>query len=181
MHPAAYKHKLVHHDDPKCKAGFYGVNCRQTCSGNCVDRQPCGRVRGHCRNGCTDSWSGLRCDYTVPSLQTSTSQTPGSELPSYVLYVALTVTSVIILGAGVSVLVCCMRKKQRRRLSSTNWDKNERSENDKIFNIDNEIYDSIYEQPIEQDSERPPSYRSVDHAYEEMKPDPVNDYIEITE
>ncbi|XP_062597887.1 uncharacterized protein LOC134259306 [Saccostrea cucullata] len=101
--------------DKECKAGFYGVNCRKTCSGNCLDREPCGRFRGHCRNGCTDGWSGNLCDYAVPPSPTNTPQTTGSELPSYVLYVALTVTSVIILGAGVSVLVYCVRKKTRKK------------------------------------------------------------------
>lgn len=46
----------------ECDAGFYGVNCSSSCSGNCEDGDPCNKVTGHCDSGCQPGYRNDKCD-----------------------------------------------------------------------------------------------------------------------
>lgn len=45
-----------------CKAGFYGINCSNLCSGHCENNDPCDHVNGVCPGGCRDGYTGVRCN-----------------------------------------------------------------------------------------------------------------------
>ncbi|XP_078329598.1 uncharacterized protein LOC111116561 [Crassostrea virginica] len=48
--------------DIRCADGWYGVDCKQNCSGHCRDNIPCNHVTGQCDGGCAAGWSGELCD-----------------------------------------------------------------------------------------------------------------------
>ena len=45
-----------------CVDGWYGVDCKQNCSGHCRDNIPCNHVTGQCDGGCAAGWRGALCD-----------------------------------------------------------------------------------------------------------------------
>lgn len=45
-----------------CKAGFYGLNCSNLCSGHCENNDPCDHVSGLCPGGCQNGYIGARCN-----------------------------------------------------------------------------------------------------------------------
>lgn len=44
-----------------CPSRYFGLDCRQLCSGNCKSDEPCDHVSGACTNGCKDGYVGARC------------------------------------------------------------------------------------------------------------------------
>lgn len=44
-----------------CPSHYYGLDCRQRCSGNCISDESCDHVSGVCTNGCEDGYVGTRC------------------------------------------------------------------------------------------------------------------------
>lgn len=45
----------------ECPAGHFGIECRERCSGHCIDNEPCGHVSGECPSGCQDGYIGTDC------------------------------------------------------------------------------------------------------------------------
>lgn len=45
----------------ECQAGHFGIECRERCSGHCIDNEPCGHVSGECPSGCQDGYIGTDC------------------------------------------------------------------------------------------------------------------------
>lgn len=45
----------------ECPLGFYGDNCQEYCSFNCMVPLDCDRVTGRCTHGCQSGWEGDRC------------------------------------------------------------------------------------------------------------------------
>lgn len=43
---------------PECKAGFYGVDCRQLCL--CQNGGSCDKISGRCL--CASGWTGIECE-----------------------------------------------------------------------------------------------------------------------
>ena len=46
----------------ECTAGWYGLDCKQQCSGHCRDDDVCDHVTGQCDGGCAAGWRGALCD-----------------------------------------------------------------------------------------------------------------------
>ncbi|XP_078330668.1 uncharacterized protein LOC144624644 [Crassostrea virginica] len=46
----------------ECTAGWYGLDCKQECSGNCKDNTVCNHVTGQCDGGCAAGRRGTLCD-----------------------------------------------------------------------------------------------------------------------
>nr|XP_022305773.1 multiple epidermal growth factor-like domains protein 10 [Crassostrea virginica] len=46
----------------ECTAGWYGVDCKQQCSGHCRDDDVCNHVTGQCDGGCAAGWREALCD-----------------------------------------------------------------------------------------------------------------------
>lgn len=44
-----------------CPSQYFGLHCRERCSGNCIGDEPCDHVIGVCSNGCKDGYVGARC------------------------------------------------------------------------------------------------------------------------
>lgn len=44
-----------------CPSHYFGLDCRQRCSGNCISDEPCDHVSGACTNDCKDGYVGTRC------------------------------------------------------------------------------------------------------------------------
>lgn len=45
----------------ECFSGFFGINCREHCSGHCKNSEPCDPVSGMCPNGCQVGYNGTIC------------------------------------------------------------------------------------------------------------------------
>lgn len=48
-----------------CPSGYYGLNCKERCSGHCMNDKPCDFVSGYCSNGCHDGYLGTRCNTSM--------------------------------------------------------------------------------------------------------------------
>lgn len=46
----------------ECSLGYFGVNCRERCSGHCLNDKPCDHVSGICTIGCQDGFIGEHCN-----------------------------------------------------------------------------------------------------------------------
>lgn len=46
----------------ECSLGHFGVNCRERCSGHCLNDKPCDHVSGICAIGCQDGFIGKYCN-----------------------------------------------------------------------------------------------------------------------
>lgn len=58
-----------------CEAGFYGRNCSNQCSLNCIVTNHCDRFSGHCKGGCKLGWTGNMCfqsKHYIQKMQQST-------------------------------------------------------------------------------------------------------------
>lgn len=44
-----------------CPSGFFGRNCSEMCSGNCLHKSTCNVTTGYCDDGCAPGWSGADC------------------------------------------------------------------------------------------------------------------------
>lgn len=44
-----------------CSFKTYGEDCKMSC-GFCKDNDTCDHINGSCSNGCTNGWSGEKCD-----------------------------------------------------------------------------------------------------------------------
>nr|XP_022305526.1 receptor-type tyrosine-protein phosphatase epsilon-like isoform X2 [Crassostrea virginica] len=47
----------------ECPDEWYGLDCKQNCSGHCRDNDPCNKVTGRCDKGCTYGWYGQHCEH----------------------------------------------------------------------------------------------------------------------
>ena len=45
-----------------CPPGHYGLDCKDNCSGHCINNEPCDHVSGVCPSGCQDGYTGARCN-----------------------------------------------------------------------------------------------------------------------
>ncbi|XP_056017448.1 uncharacterized protein LOC125648701 [Ostrea edulis] len=45
-----------------CPAGYYGLQCRSTCTGHCRDNLSCNQTTGQCDYGCDNGWTGIHCN-----------------------------------------------------------------------------------------------------------------------
>lgn len=45
-----------------CLFGYYGLNCKECCSGYCMNDKLCDFVSGYCFNGCYDGYFGIWCN-----------------------------------------------------------------------------------------------------------------------
>ena len=46
----------------ECTEGWYGLECKQQCSGHCRDNAMCNHVTGQCKEGCAAGWRDALCD-----------------------------------------------------------------------------------------------------------------------
>ena len=46
----------------ECPEDWYGLDCKQLCSGNCKGKAVCNHVTGQCDEGCAAGWKGTLCD-----------------------------------------------------------------------------------------------------------------------
>ena len=46
----------------ECTNGWYGLDCKQQCSGHCLDNAVCNHVTGQCDGGCAAGWRAVLCD-----------------------------------------------------------------------------------------------------------------------
>lgn len=44
-----------------CQHGYFGSECKDTCSTHCSGNGSCNSITGVCDNGCKDGWSGSTC------------------------------------------------------------------------------------------------------------------------
>lgn len=44
-----------------CESGHFGKDCRERCSGNCLNNETCDYVSGKCSSGCQDGYTGTLC------------------------------------------------------------------------------------------------------------------------
>ncbi|XP_056017460.1 multiple epidermal growth factor-like domains protein 10 [Ostrea edulis] len=49
-----------------CPAGYYGLQCRSTCTGHCRDNLSCNHTTGQCDYGCGNGWTGIHCNTECP-------------------------------------------------------------------------------------------------------------------
>nr|XP_022307519.1 tenascin-like [Crassostrea virginica] len=47
----------------ECPDEWYGLDCKQQCSGHCRDNDPCNKVTGQCDKGCAHGWYGQHCEH----------------------------------------------------------------------------------------------------------------------
>ena len=52
----------------ECTAGWYGLDCKQQCSGQCKENIVCNHVSGQCNEGCAVGWRGNDCNKYIPKL-----------------------------------------------------------------------------------------------------------------
>lgn len=45
-----------------CPSGYFGMNCRGICTGQCIRDEPCDHVSGICLSGCEDGYIGAYCN-----------------------------------------------------------------------------------------------------------------------
>ena len=45
-----------------CPPGFYGQDCKENCSTNCIVPVRCDRMTGQCEGGCQAGWTQSKCD-----------------------------------------------------------------------------------------------------------------------
>ncbi|XP_056017449.1 multiple epidermal growth factor-like domains protein 6 [Ostrea edulis] len=50
-----------------CPAGYYGLQCRSTCTGHCRDNLSCNHTTGQCDYGCDNGWTGIHCNTQCPA------------------------------------------------------------------------------------------------------------------
>lgn len=48
-----------------CLFGYYGLNCKECCSGYCMNDKLCDFVSGYCFNGCYDGYFGIWCNISM--------------------------------------------------------------------------------------------------------------------
>ena len=46
----------------ECPYGFYGHDCKESCSTHCIVSGTCDRVTGQCIGGCKAGWKESKCD-----------------------------------------------------------------------------------------------------------------------
>ena len=45
-----------------CTKDWYGLDCKQQCSGHCRDNVVCNHMTGQCDVGCAAGWTGSKCN-----------------------------------------------------------------------------------------------------------------------
>ncbi|XP_048741401.2 multiple epidermal growth factor-like domains protein 10 isoform X1 [Ostrea edulis] len=56
----------VLHNVYGCPSGFFGRNCSEVCSGNCLHKSTCNVTTGYCDDGCAPGWRGADCSEGCP-------------------------------------------------------------------------------------------------------------------
>lgn len=46
----------------ECPPGHFGLDCKDNCSGHCINNEPCDHVSGVCPSGCQDGYTEARCN-----------------------------------------------------------------------------------------------------------------------
>lgn len=46
----------------ECTLGYFGFNCKESCSRHCKNKEPCDHISGVCRKGCQDGFIGAHCN-----------------------------------------------------------------------------------------------------------------------
>lgn len=46
----------------ECPSGYFGMNCNEKCSGNCINKETCNHVNGVCPSECQDGFLGIHCN-----------------------------------------------------------------------------------------------------------------------
>lgn len=46
----------------ECPNGQFGMDCRKSCSGHCINNESCDHVSGVCPSGCHDGYTGIYCN-----------------------------------------------------------------------------------------------------------------------
>lgn len=46
----------------ECLSGHFGVDCSKSCSGHCMNNEPCDHITGVCPRGCQDGYNGTFCN-----------------------------------------------------------------------------------------------------------------------
>lgn len=46
----------------ECPPEQFGLDCRERCSGQCINNEACDHASGVCSSGCQDGYIGTRCD-----------------------------------------------------------------------------------------------------------------------
>lgn len=46
----------------ECPNGQFGMDCRKSCSGNCINNESCDHVSGVCPSDCHDGYTGIYCN-----------------------------------------------------------------------------------------------------------------------
>lgn len=44
-----------------CSSGYFGLDCKSSCSRNCIHNEPCNYISGVCPSGCQDGFVGAQC------------------------------------------------------------------------------------------------------------------------
>lgn len=44
-----------------CLLGYYGLDCKDNCSGYCINNELCDYINGVCLSGCKDGYIGVCC------------------------------------------------------------------------------------------------------------------------
>lgn len=44
-----------------CDDGTYGHDCKNNCSGHCMNGSQCNKLTGHCDRGCNPGYTGSDC------------------------------------------------------------------------------------------------------------------------
>lgn len=45
-----------------CPPGQFGLDCKNRCSEQCMNKEPCDHVSGYCKSGCLDGFIGTHCN-----------------------------------------------------------------------------------------------------------------------
>lgn len=46
----------------ECLKGYFGLHCKERCSGKCANSDPCDHISGVCHSGCQDGYIGNNCN-----------------------------------------------------------------------------------------------------------------------
>lgn len=55
-------HYILHFFSVECLSGKFGPNCRERCSGHCINNVTCNHISGVCPGGCEDGYIGALCN-----------------------------------------------------------------------------------------------------------------------
>lgn len=114
-----------------CQHGYFGSECKDTCSSYCSGNGSCNPNTGVCDNGCKDGWSDPKCRTPI--------EKDGSTEKTITITISTT-SAGICSGAGITIgVVLCLFKKKKACFRTQN-------SNPSTFN-DNRSYHIYYVPP----------------------------------